>query len=110
VIGDRAAELGLNAFAAAHVPPSARPILTHCQVLRHALLPRMRRAGVVADVQPQFVTTDSVWAEKRLPPHLLKYAYCWKTLLKYGIAVAGGSDSPIGTLPPIHFTASASNE
>jgi predicted amidohydrolase YtcJ len=72
VIGDRAAEEGLDAFQAAGLTPADRPILTHCQVLREDLVRRMVRAGAIADVQPQFAVTDSKWASERLPEELLK--------------------------------------
>lgn len=72
VIGDRAAEEGLDAFEAAGLGPADRPILTHCQVLREDLVRRMVRVGAIADVQPQFAVTDSKWASERLPEELLK--------------------------------------
>jgi len=94
-IGDRAAEEGLNAFEKAGLTKADRPILTHCQVLREDLIARMAKHGVIADVQPQFTVTDSKWAKERLPEQLLRYSYCWKTLLNAGVHVAGGSDAPI---------------
>jgi predicted amidohydrolase YtcJ len=56
--------------------------------------------GVVANVQPQFVHTDSAWASRRLPPGLLSHAYAWKSLLTAGIRVAGGSDAPVEVPDP----------
>jgi len=61
----------------------------------------MKNYGVIANVQPQFVTTDSLWAEKRLPDELLAYSYIWKTLMKSGITVVGGSDAPIEDCNPL---------
>lgn len=55
------------------------------------LLQSMKEYGIIANVQPQFVHTDSLWAEKRLDPELLKYSYAWKTLLEQGITVAGNT-------------------
>lgn len=129
-IGDRAAEEGLNAFDSAGLTPADRPILTHCQVLRRDLIDRMSRMGVIADVQPQFSVTDSKWASARLPEELLRsviasisasalwavrysllislflcvsvsFSYAWKTLLRSGVHVAGGSDSPIEIPSPL---------
>jgi len=100
VIGDRAAELGLQAFEQVGLTPRDRPILTHCQVLRQDLVERMSRLGVIADIQPQFTVTDSRWAQARLPATLLPYAYAWKTLLEQGVHLAGGSDSPIELASP----------
>jgi len=94
-IGDEAAEAVLQAFEQAGLTPEDRPILTHCQILGKDLIDLMARLGVIADVQPQFVTTDSLWIDKRLEPELLPYCYAWKTMISKGIPVAGGSDAPI---------------
>lgn len=92
-IGDAAADVALDAFERAS---SRRPLLTHCQVMRGPQLDRMVRLGVIANVQPQFVVTDSRWADAKLGPlGLLEYSYAWRTMLDRGVAVAGGSDSPI---------------
>jgi predicted amidohydrolase YtcJ len=88
-IGDEAAFAVLEAFKKANVGPSDRPVLTHCQVLGADLLESMAKLGVIANIQPQFVHTDSLWAEKRLPEDLLKYSYCWKTIIQKGIVAAG---------------------
>lgn len=94
-IGDKAAELVLSTFEAVGVGPKDRPLLTHCQILGEDLIQKMKKLGVIANVQPQFVGTDSLWAEKRLPSFMLPYSYAWKTLLNEGICVVGGSDAPI---------------
>jgi predicted amidohydrolase YtcJ len=53
------------------------------------LIEGMKKYGIIANVQPQFVHTDSLWAEKRLHPDLLQYSYAWKTLLDRGVVVTG---------------------
>ncbi|CAD5117525.1 DgyrCDS6291 [Dimorphilus gyrociliatus] len=95
VIGDAAADAALTALETVGVDPNKRPILTHCQILRKDLLPRMRKQGVIANIQPPFLPTDTAWLHLRLPKPLLEYAYVWKTLMKEGIVCAGGSDSPV---------------
>ena len=47
----------------------------------------MRELGVIANVQPQFVTTDSRWLDTLLPDELLPWAYAWKSLLDRGTLV-----------------------
>ena len=101
VIGDAATDSGLTAFEQAGLQAIDRPILTHCQVLRADLLPRMKQLGVIANIQPQFTVTDSRWISDRLPSHLLTYSYIWKTLMNDGIHVAGGSDAPIELCHPL---------
>jgi predicted amidohydrolase YtcJ len=50
-IGDLAARVTLDAYGAAGVCPSERPLLTHAQVLNDDLIDRMAQMGVIADVQ-----------------------------------------------------------
>ena len=95
VIGDRAASTVVQALVDAAVPPEARPILTHCQVLSSSLLTAFAERGVVANIQPQFLTTDARWVSDRLPPALLTHAYAWRSLLDAAVHCAGGSDAPI---------------
>ena len=95
VIGDRAASVAVQSFVDANVPPTARPILTHCQVLSAELLTSFVSCNVVANIQPQFLTTDARWLNDRLPPSLLTHAYAWRSLLIAGVHCAGGSDAPI---------------
>ena len=95
VIGDMAAQVGVQSFIDAPVPPVGRPILTHCQVLSASLLTSFAARNVVANIQPQFLTTDARWLNDRLPPPLLTHAYAWRSLLAAGVHCAGGSDSPI---------------
>ena len=78
----------------------SRPVLTHCQVLGSDLIERMAANGIVANVQPSFVPTDMKWVQQRLSQEHLPYAYCWKTLMKHGVVVAGGSDAPIESCNP----------
>ena len=94
-IGDMSAELVINAYEA--LPEQERPILTHCQVLGKDLVEKMKKRGVIANIQPQFVRTDSQWVSKRLGENSERYhySYAWKTLLENDIHVAGGSDAPI---------------
>lgn len=70
------------------------------QILRKDLIPRMRKQGVIANIQPPFVPTDTSWLHLRLPKPLLEYAYVWKTLMTEGIICAGGSDSPVENWNP----------
>ncbi|MFX1512066.1 MAG: amidohydrolase, partial [Promethearchaeota archaeon] len=101
-IGDLAVEYILNSFEAAGLTKDDRPVLTHCQVLGEDLIKRMEKMGVIASIQPPFVTTDSQWVEKRLGKmERLKYAYAWKTLIDNGLFVASGSDSPVEKPDPL---------
>lgn len=117
-IGDLAAEYTLNSFESANLTTENRPILTHGQVLSKDLIERIKSAGVIVNIQPQFVTTDSQWVNNRLGKNSdrLKYAYAWKTLIDSHVHVAGGSDAPIELPNPLHgiyaaiFRKSSKNE
>ncbi|CEM24002.1 unnamed protein product [Vitrella brassicaformis CCMP3155] len=100
-IGDRAAEEVLDAFDRAGVPPSMRPVLTHCQLLGRDLIDKMKRLGVIGNIQPPFVPTDASWVDKVVGGEALEYAYVWKTIMDGGIPCSGGSDSPIEHFSPL---------
>jgi hypothetical protein len=48
----------IDAFEKSGLKAIHRPILTHCQVLGEDLIQRMKKLQVIANIQPQFVTTD----------------------------------------------------
>eukprot|EP00510_Aplanochytrium_minuta_P003757 CAMPEP_0184008710 /NCGR_PEP_ID=MMETSP0954-20121128/2141_1 /TAXON_ID=627963 /ORGANISM="Aplanochytrium sp, Strain PBS07" /LENGTH=307 /DNA_ID=CAMNT_0026287883 /DNA_START=3 /DNA_END=923 /DNA_ORIENTATION=- len=100
-IGDAAADQTLRALEETGIKAGDRPILTHCQVLGNDLIERMASIGAIADVQPSFVPTDTAWVEKRLKPEQIKWSYCWQTLIKRGVHVAGSSDAPIESCSPL---------
>ncbi|MFX1513274.1 MAG: amidohydrolase [Promethearchaeota archaeon] len=101
-VGDLAAEYILNAYETVGISKEDRPILTHCQLLGQDLIDRMKKLGVIANIQPSFVSSESPWIEKRLgKTNRLKYAYAWKTLLENGLFVAGSSDSPVEKPNPL---------
>lgn len=121
-IGDAAAENVLQVWEELNiVGDEHRPVLTHCQVLGSDLIEKMSRMNVIADVQPPFVGTDSLWVAKRLGggdgddaqnnsttgdlaaklKDRLLSSYAWKTLLAKGVHTAGGSDAPVETCNPL---------
>lgn len=101
-IGDRAATALLNSFEC-HLSPIDRPVLTHCQILTPPLIRWMARLGVIANVQPQFVPSDSAIVGERLGVGSERYlhSYAWSTLRRHGVHLAGGSDSPVEEPAPL---------
>jgi predicted amidohydrolase YtcJ len=96
-IGDRAARIALEAIndAQTRLPrASLRHRIVHAQISSPHLISEMKRVGVVADVQPKFVTTDVRWADERVG-HRMRCSYAWRTMLRAGVPLAGGSDSPV---------------
>lgn len=74
--------------------------IVHCQFADDEMMRRMREERVAADIQPPFVASDYELAERRMGERV-SYGYVWKTLLKEGILIAGGSDSPVESFDPL---------
>lgn len=102
-IGDRAVDAVLTALRAALAAlprPDHRHRLIHLQVLAPRQLAELRAAGVVADLQPKFCTSDGWWAPARLGPGRLGLAYPLASLLAAGVPACAGSDAPVEPLDP----------
>ncbi len=103
-IGDRATRVALGAIDSAQskLPrKSLRHRLVHTQILSPHLITEMRRVRVVADVQPKFLTTDMRWAQERVGTQRMRSSYAWRTMLRAGIPLAGGSDCPVEPADPL---------
>jgi predicted amidohydrolase YtcJ len=101
-IGDLAVHRALDAFAAA--PPAregALPLrIEHAQVVRPDDRARFASLGVVASMQPTHAVSDATWADERLGPDRLPWAYAWRSLLDAGAPLAFGSDFPVEAVDP----------
>jgi len=106
-IGDRANRLILDlyeeAFKAVPQDKRRKPAegtdvrwrVEHAQNLDRADLPRFAKLGVIASMQPSHAISDLFFAPSRLGMERLAGAYAWKSLLKSGAIVCGGSDAPV---------------
>ncbi len=103
-IGDRANRTALDIYEA--LLPSAgsdpRFRIEHAQIISPVDIPRFARLGVIAAMQPTHATSDMPWAPARLGPSRLAGAYAWKSLIRAGTHVSGGSDFPIEEIAPSH--------
>jgi hypothetical protein len=103
-IGDCAAGITLEGIESAlekKPREDHRHRIIHCQILSEKLIERMAAVGVVADVQPKFVTTDMLWTEDRVGTERTRTSYAWKSLLEAGVPVAFGSDAPVEPIDPL---------
>lgn len=100
-IGDRAAEMALNAFAQPGVSTRARNRIEHAQVVDPADLKRFAKLGVIASMQPNHLLTDMNWAEQRLGPKRAAFSYAWKAFLNAGVPLAFGTDYPVEPISPL---------
>jgi hypothetical protein len=105
-IGDRgnatALDLYEEAFKAAPAKgAAARWRIEHAQILRPADIPRFHADHIIASMQPSHAIGDFHFAKARLGLERLKGAYAWKSLLKSGAVVVGGSDAPVERGAPL---------
>lgn len=78
----------------------AKPSIIHCQIGSRALYEKMSRLKVSANVQPIFIQSDYLVAQKYLGDRALE-SYQWKQMLDLGVLVYGSSDCPIEDACPI---------
>lgn len=69
--------------------------VVHCQIGDDALYQRMADLGVGADIQPLFLASDWEMVMDRLGAERSRSSYAWNTLVKKGVVLGGGSDSPV---------------
>jgi hypothetical protein len=102
-IGDRAIDMVLAALETAlqKMPgEDHRHRVEHASVLNQELIKRMKRLGVIASVQPHFVVSD-FWVSDRLGLKRARWTYPFKTLIREGLPIAGGSDCPVEPISPL---------
>jgi hypothetical protein len=101
-IGDLAAQYVIDSCKFAKLTKKDRPILTHAQILGKDLIEEMSKYGIIANIQPSFLFTDSHWVDDRLgDSERINYSYAWKTLIESGVMTSGGSDAPIESPNPL---------
>ncbi len=102
-IGDRANRIILDLYEEAFnaVSPSDRKIkdprwrIEHAQIVTDEDIPRFKKLGVIASMQPSHAIGDLFFAPKRLGRERLAGAYAWQKFLRSGTIIAGGSDAPV---------------
>lgn len=96
-IGDGAVERAVTAVERAQSVErkDLRHRIVHCQFADEKIFERMARAGVCADVQPAFTASDWPLVRSRLGESRETGAYAWNSMLRLGVHVEGGSDSPV---------------
>jgi predicted amidohydrolase YtcJ len=111
-IGDRAAQMALDAFGVAEASPQARPAagatsakdfrfrIEHDQVIAPSQFAQYKKLGVIASVQPCHLLTDMNWAEDRIGPQRAETSYPWKQFLDNGVPLAFGTDYPVEPINP----------
>ena len=106
-IGDRAAQMALDAFAEAERSAKEndkmrdfRFRIEHDQVVTPSQLAQYKKLGVIASVQPNHLLTDMHWVMERIGAERAKNSYPWKDFLDDGIPLAFGTDYPVEPITP----------
>jgi predicted amidohydrolase YtcJ len=99
-IGDKAAEMALDAFAQPGISANARNRIEHAQVVDRADMARFAKLGVIASMQPNHLLTDMNWAEERIGKQRAAFSYAWKAFLDAGVPLAFGTDYPVEPVTP----------
>jgi len=76
--------------------------IEHCQVVDPADLYKFRKFSIIPSVQATHATSDMAWAEDRLGPERVKWAYAYKKLLQQNGWLANGTDFPIENISPVN--------
>ncbi|WP_415930011.1 amidohydrolase [Zhenpiania hominis] len=106
-IGDRAAEMLLEAIEKAYFPNPKKNVrfrLIHMSLINESIIQRMKKLPVIIDIQPMFVSTNVRWSESRVGHERAKYNYCWRRLIDEGFLLTGGSDAPCESFDPLKGT------
>ncbi len=76
--------------------------IEHCQVVDPSDLGKFKKFSVIPSVQATHATSDMGWAEDRLGPGRVKWAYAYNDLMKQNGWLANGTDFPIENISPIN--------
>ena len=97
-IGDAGNRSALDFLQAVQqADPSSKALrhrIEHAQVLHPDDIARFAQLEVIASMQPPHAVEDKTWAEERLGPERVRYAYAWRTLRQSGARLAFNSDLP----------------
>ncbi len=111
-IGDKAVQMGLDAFAEAEKAAHAKSVkardgtenyrlrIEHAQVTNSAEVARFHELKVIASMQPSHLLTDMRWAQARLGPARAAHSYAWAEFLNHGVTLAFGTDYPVEPVTP----------
>jgi predicted amidohydrolase YtcJ len=112
-IGDAAIRLALDAIegvAARNGPRDRRATIAHTHLVHPDDLPRFRRLGVVANLEPLWAQRNAIMVEltePRLGPVRTRWQYPIGSLVRSGAAVSFGSDWPVSSHVPLEGVAVA---
>jgi len=112
VIGDRAVRVALDAFASAreaNAPGDRRHQLSHLELVDPADLPRFRRLGVTANIQPLLAFGPGYLGEvvPLLGPERARRLFPYASLFSSGAPMVVSSDWPAPSMNPLEIIQAA---
>lgn len=84
-----------------HPLPDHRHRIEHCSLCTDPDVRRIHQAGVMVVTQPDFIYYSGDRYLARVRPDNQPFLYCVNSLLRAGIAVAAGSDTPVAPNNPL---------
>jgi predicted amidohydrolase YtcJ len=111
-IGDKAVQMGLDAFAEAEKTAHTKGMkardgtenyrlrIEHAQVTNPLQVARFHELKVIASMQPSHLLSDMHWAPARLGPTRAAHSYAWAEFLNHRVALAFGTDYPVEPVAP----------
>jgi len=100
MIGDLAVQQGIDVMLNFPNNSNLPDRLIHCELLSPTLVQKMKGLFAVIDIQSSFLFNDYPWLIDRVGEERNKYAFLIRTLLKEGLQLANGSDTPIDSINP----------
>ena len=97
-IGDACLDWVLGAYEKAlkeYPRANHRHGIVHCQIMRPDQWKKIEELNLHVYAQTIFLDYDINIVEDRVGIKLANTSYCWKTLMKQGVNVSNGSDSPV---------------
>ena len=103
-IGTKANHWLLNAYEKAQQVSGKRDSRyrsEHASILTSEDIARFAQLGIVASMQPAFICSDIIFAEKRIGYDRCKGAYAYRRLLDAGAPIAFGTDYSVEPINPL---------
>ncbi len=94
-VGDGAVHALIDAYEAVDRESSIRgkrPCITHGNFMSAEAIEKMKRLGIVADLQPAWLYLDGATLRKQFGEERLRYFQPYRSLFEAGVIVGGGSD------------------
>ena len=101
-IGDEAIRQVIAAYETAFIDGEnkLRHSINHCQITTQELLDAIVEKGILVQAQPIFIDYDRTVLEPLCGPELAETSYNFGTLLRRGVHLSYGTDSPVENCNP----------